>query len=76
MNKVIKRFEDGILLKNEKGYFFNDVDGNSEIYSSKDQAIEEYYIKQAISYHGSAVRDNSRKELINIGKSIDKGIDL
>lgn len=31
------------------------------------------YIQIAIDYHGMAVRDNSRAELIAIGKAIDNG---
>ena len=72
--KKLKKFQDGSLLQNSKAEFlFNDVDGNSKLYSSPQEAEEEYYIKQTRDYYGAAVRDNSRSELISIGKDVDQG---
>lgn len=72
--KKIKKFQDGSLLKkSETAFLFTDVDGNSNTYSTPQEAEEEYYIKQARDYYGSDIRDNSRSECISIGKDVDKG---
>jgi hypothetical protein len=34
---------------------------------------DEYYIQLALEYLGSAIRDNSRGEKIEIGKAIENG---
>lgn len=44
--------------------------------AKKDEKDDEYFIQLAKDHHGTAVRDNSRDELISIGKAIDSGEDL
>lgn len=72
--RKIKKFSDGSLYQENNNYFFEDVDGRSELFNSKQDAEDSYFIKQAYSYLGSAIRDNTREEKISIGKDVDKGL--
>jgi len=36
---------------------------------------DSFYVHTAIDHHGIAVRDNSRAQLIAIGKAVDSGVD-
>lgn len=75
MARIIKKYHDGNVKFDYKinKYFFYDVDGKSSPFGSLQEAEDEYYLKQAYDYLGSAIRDNSRNEKILIGKSIDNG---
>lgn len=73
--KTLKTLNSGEVVKDTNcgDYHFLDDDGYSKAFSSKQEAIEGYYIKQAYSYYGSAIRDNSRDEKVAIGMKIDNG---
>lgn len=48
----------------------------ASLHPSSKVAREEYYIQTAYDYYGSAIRDNTREEKIQLGKHADKhGID-
>lgn len=75
MTKIVKKMHDGQVVLDSKNlsYFFEDVDGKSKPFKSLQIASDEYYLKQAHDHLGSAIRDNSRADKIQIGISIDNG---
>lgn len=73
MARKLRNFNDGSLHTLNGEFFFKDVDGESQKYTTRQQATEAYYIKQAYAYLGCAIRDNSKEEKIHLGKKIDKG---
>ena len=71
--RVVKKMNDGEVVKIQNQFFFNDVDGRSSPFETLKQASDSYYIKQAFDHLGCAIRDNTREDKIKFGKQIDKG---
>lgn len=73
---IVRELTCANIYRDRRGqYWFETMAGDESpaTYSTEKEAIEEYYISEALAQVGEVIKSNSRKKQIEIGKRCDEG---